>query len=77
MLLDFFVAVPGLDGVERRSELFPISVYFSRSRRQIFNVGAASCGVPGTAAGLWKALEAVRLDAGLSWFAPREHARKA
>ena len=56
VLLDFFVAVPGKDGIERRSELDPVPVYFSEEVPQIFNLGAASCGVPGTAAGLWEAL---------------------
>ena len=56
VLLDFFVAVPGKDGIERRSELDPVPVYFSEDVPQIFNVGAASCGVPGTAAGLWEAV---------------------
>jgi gamma-glutamyltranspeptidase/glutathione hydrolase len=56
VLLDFFVAVPGKDGIERRSELDPVPVYFSEDVPQVFNVGAASCGVPGTAAGLWEAL---------------------
>src|SRR5919108_5190196 len=50
VLLDFFVAVPGRDGAERGSELVPIPVYFSEEVPQIFNVGAASCGVPGTSA---------------------------
>jgi gamma-glutamyltranspeptidase/glutathione hydrolase len=56
VLLDFFVAVPGKDGIERSSELDPVPVYFTEDVPQIFNVGAASCGVPGTAAGLWEAL---------------------
>jgi gamma-glutamyltranspeptidase/glutathione hydrolase len=56
VLLDFFVAAPGLDGVERRSELVPIPVYFTEETPQVFNVGAASCGVPGTPAGLEEAL---------------------
>jgi gamma-glutamyltranspeptidase/glutathione hydrolase len=56
VLLDFFVAVPGKDAIERRSELEPIPVYFSEDVPQTFNIGAASCGVPGTAAGLWEAL---------------------
>jgi gamma-glutamyltranspeptidase/glutathione hydrolase len=55
VLLDFFVAVPGRDGIERRSEVVPVPVYFSEDVPQIFNVGAASCGVPGTAAGLAEA----------------------
>jgi gamma-glutamyltranspeptidase / glutathione hydrolase len=56
VLLDFFVEVPGRTTRERRSELVPIPVYFSPESPQVFNVGAASCGVPGTAAGLAEAL---------------------
>jgi gamma-glutamyltranspeptidase/glutathione hydrolase len=56
VLLDFFVQVPGQGAAERRSELVPIPVYFSPESPQVFNVGAASCGVPGTAAGLAEAL---------------------
>ncbi len=56
-LLDFFVEVPGRTIGERRSELEPIPVYFSPESPQVFNVGAASCGVPGTAAGLAHALK--------------------
>ncbi len=55
VLLDFFVAVPGRGGVERGAELVPISVIFDETP-QVFNIGAASCGVPGTAAGLTEAL---------------------
>src|SRR3954452_15093130 len=51
VLLDFFVEVPGRTIGKRRSELVPIPVYFSPESPQVFNVGAASCGVPGTAAG--------------------------
>src|SRR3954471_25077716 len=50
-LVDFFVAAGGADGVERGAELVPILVYFDETP-QTFNCGAASCGVPGTAAGL-------------------------
>src|SRR3954466_13523182 len=50
-LVDFFVAAGGADGVERKGELGPISVYFDETP-QIFNCGAASCGVPGNPAGL-------------------------
>jgi gamma-glutamyltranspeptidase / glutathione hydrolase len=57
VLLDFFVEVPGRTVGERRSELVPIPVYFSPESPQVFNVGAASCGVPGTAAGLAQALD--------------------
>jgi gamma-glutamyltranspeptidase/glutathione hydrolase len=55
-LLDFFVAAPGHDGIERGTELHPAPVYFTEEVPQIFNVGAASCGVPGTPAGLEEAL---------------------
>jgi gamma-glutamyltranspeptidase/glutathione hydrolase len=54
-LLDFFVEMPGR-GVERSSELVPVEILFDGTA-QIFNIGAASCGVPGTAAGLSEALE--------------------
>jgi gamma-glutamyltranspeptidase/glutathione hydrolase len=56
-LIDFFVAAPGLDGVERRAELVPVPVRFDAETVQAFYVGPASCGVPGTAAGLVRALE--------------------
>jgi gamma-glutamyltranspeptidase/glutathione hydrolase len=56
VLIDFFVAAPGLDGIERGAELVPVPVYFDETP-QTFNVGAASCGVPGTPAGLADAIE--------------------
>ena len=56
VLLDFFVEMPGRGEAQRRSELEPIPVYFAPDAPQVFNVGAASCGVPGTAAGLEEAL---------------------
>jgi gamma-glutamyltranspeptidase/glutathione hydrolase len=56
-LIDFFVAAPGLDGSERRAELVPVPVHFDAETVQTFYVGPASCGVPGTAAGLVRALE--------------------
>lgn len=56
-LLDFFVAAPGLDGIERQTELVPVPVRFDAETVQTFYVGPASCGVPGTAAGLVRALE--------------------
>ncbi|HYG96980.1 MAG TPA: gamma-glutamyltransferase [Solirubrobacterales bacterium] len=56
-LIDFFVAAPGLDGIERRTELVPIPIRFDAETTQTFYVGPASCGVPGTAAGLAHALE--------------------
>jgi gamma-glutamyltranspeptidase/glutathione hydrolase len=51
VVLDFFVAAPGADRSERRSELVPIPVHFTPTAIQVFHVGAASCGVPGTPAG--------------------------
>jgi gamma-glutamyltranspeptidase/glutathione hydrolase len=56
VLLDFFVEVPGRGGVERGAELVPATVIFDGTP-QVFNIGAASCGVPGTPAGLWDALQ--------------------
>ena len=57
VLFDFFVAAPGLDGSERGAELVPVPVRFDAETTQTFFVGPASCGVPGTAAGLERALE--------------------
>ena len=54
LLLDFFVAAPGLGDRERRSELVPVEVDFGDTT-QAFNIGAASCGVPGTPAGIAEA----------------------
>ncbi len=56
VLIDFFVAAGGSDGVERTAELVPIPVYFDQTP-QTFHVGAASCGVPGNPAGLERAIE--------------------
>jgi gamma-glutamyltranspeptidase/glutathione hydrolase len=56
VLLDFFVEAPGRGTVERGSELIPVPVYFASDAPQVFHVGAASCGVPGTAAGLEQAV---------------------
>jgi gamma-glutamyltranspeptidase / glutathione hydrolase len=57
VLLDFFVAAPGRDGVERGAELAPVPVHFDAETVQTFYVGPASCGVPGTAAGLEQTLQ--------------------
>jgi gamma-glutamyltranspeptidase / glutathione hydrolase len=57
VLIDFFVAAPGRDGLERGTELVPVPVHFDPETVQTFYVGPASCGVPGTAAGLEAALE--------------------
>ncbi len=56
VLIDFFVAAPGKDGLERGVELAPVPVHFDEETVQTFYVGPASCGVPGTAAGLELAL---------------------
>jgi len=56
-LIDFFVAAPGIDEIERRAELVAVPVHFDAETVQTFYVGPASCGVPGTAAGLVRALE--------------------
>ncbi|HET8862863.1 MAG TPA: gamma-glutamyltransferase [Solirubrobacterales bacterium] len=56
VLIDFFVAAPGKEGTERSVELVPVPVHFDEETVQTFYVGPASCGVPGTAAGLELAL---------------------
>jgi gamma-glutamyltranspeptidase / glutathione hydrolase len=56
VLIDFFVAAPGKDRIERGVELVPVPVHFDAETVQTFYVGPASCGVPGTAAGLDLAL---------------------
>jgi gamma-glutamyltranspeptidase/glutathione hydrolase len=56
VLIDFFVSAPGKDGTERGVELVPVPVHFDEETVQTFYVGPASCGVPGTAAGLELAL---------------------
>jgi gamma-glutamyltranspeptidase / glutathione hydrolase len=55
-LIDFFVAAPGKDKIERGVDLAPVPVHFDAETVQTFYVGPASCGVPGTAAGLELAL---------------------
>ncbi|CAB4870806.1 unannotated protein [freshwater metagenome] len=55
-LLDFFVAAPGAGADSAHAELIPIEVDFGGAR-QTFNCGAASCGVPGTPAGIAAAAE--------------------
>ena len=56
-LLDFFVAAPAASAaVERWAELDPVTVDFGDTT-QVFNVGAASCGVPGVPSGLAAAAE--------------------
>jgi gamma-glutamyltranspeptidase / glutathione hydrolase len=55
-LIDFFCAAPGLEGADPGTELVPVPVHFDAETVQTFYVGPASCGVPGTAAGLEQAL---------------------
>ena len=54
-LLDFFVAAPG-EGADAaaRAPLVPAEVFFEAAA-QVFHVGAASCGVYGTPAGICEA----------------------
>jgi gamma-glutamyltranspeptidase/glutathione hydrolase len=55
-VLDFFVAAPGLGLAPRTaSAMEAISVDFSGDSTQVFKIGAASCAVPGAAAGLEEA----------------------
>lgn len=56
-VIDFFVAAPGKGGHELTEKLVPVPVHFDETTTQVFNAGAASCGVPGTAAGLALALD--------------------
>ncbi|HZO61703.1 MAG TPA: gamma-glutamyltransferase [Gaiellaceae bacterium] len=52
-VFDFFVAVPGLGArSRRRSRMESIDIDFDGDTTQIFRIGAASCAVPGAAAGL-------------------------
>lgn len=56
-VIDFFVAAPGLGDHQVTEDLVPVPVHFDETTSQVFNVGASSCGVPGTAPGLALALE--------------------
>src|ERR687888_296516 len=58
-LLDFFVAVPG-GGLppHERAAMEEVDVDFDREMSQVFHIGAASVGVPGTPAGLEAAYRA-------------------
>jgi gamma-glutamyltranspeptidase / glutathione hydrolase len=52
-LLDFFVEAGGRDlDPGARGALEAVEILFDETP-QVFNIGPASCGVPGTAAGLW------------------------
>jgi gamma-glutamyltranspeptidase/glutathione hydrolase len=64
-LFDFFVAVPGLGRERRRpGTMEAIDIDFDRESTQVFRIGAASCAVPGAAAGLEAAH---RAHGTLSW----------
>jgi gamma-glutamyltranspeptidase/glutathione hydrolase len=53
VLLDFFVSAPGYGhDPARRAPLVPVEVDFGGDARQIFHVGAASCGTYGNPAGI-------------------------
>jgi gamma-glutamyltranspeptidase/glutathione hydrolase len=53
VLLDFFVAAPGYGArPEARAALVPVEVDFGGDARQVFHVGAASCGAYGSPAGI-------------------------
>jgi gamma-glutamyltranspeptidase/glutathione hydrolase len=52
-LLDFFVAVPGLEAGRRRvAPMETIDIDFGGESSQVFFIGASSCAVPGSVAGL-------------------------
>ena len=56
-VVDFFVEAPGRDGTDRSAELEPVDVHFDATTTQVFNVGPASCGIPGFPAGIAHVLE--------------------
>ncbi|MDQ3678134.1 MAG: gamma-glutamyltransferase family protein, partial [Actinomycetota bacterium] len=69
-LLDFFVSAPGHGALaEDRAELMPVEVDFAGDARQVFHVGAASCGAFGNPAGIdaamrhWGSMELAELAA--------------
>jgi gamma-glutamyltranspeptidase/glutathione hydrolase len=57
VLLDFFVAAPGYGAsADERAPLVPVEVDFAGDARQVFHVGASSCGTFGTPAGADEAM---------------------
>jgi gamma-glutamyltranspeptidase/glutathione hydrolase len=53
VLLDFFVEAPGCGAdCARRAPLVPVEVDFAGDARQVFHVGASSCGTYGNPAGI-------------------------
>ena len=63
-LLDFFVAAPGRGLAGGPAPMETVDVRFDRQTTQTFHIGAASCAVPGTVAGL---AEAHRRYGSLPW----------
>ena len=63
VLLDFFVAAPGLDGIERGAELVPVPVHFDAETVQTSTSGRRPAGCRGRPRASASALRAVRLDA--------------
>ena len=57
VLLDFFVAAPGLGSDREAGELTAFDVAFTDEAIQTFHAGPASCGVYGTPKGICEALE--------------------
>src|SRR5690242_12485009 len=57
VLLDFFVAAPGLGSDQEAGELTAFDVAFTDEAIQTFHAGPASCGVYGTLKGVAAALE--------------------
>ena len=51
-LLDFFAAIPGHGLSRPPREMEEVDVEFDRETSQVFRIGAASCAVPGAAAGI-------------------------
>jgi gamma-glutamyltranspeptidase/glutathione hydrolase len=70
VLLDFFVAAPGYGATSpERAPLLPVEVDFAGDARQVFHVGASSCGTFGCPAGVdeamrrWGSMELAELTA--------------
>src|SRR5918999_4092506 len=63
-VLDFFVATPGLGFEGQRGQMAGVDISFDGTTTQLFQVGEASCAVPGAVAGL---AEAHRLFGRLPW----------
>lgn len=55
-VLDFFVEAAGRGSGPKSGALEPVEIVFEDTP-QVFNIGPASCAVPGTPAGLWELLK--------------------